>query len=521
MEVEQQTVSGPSSQPELNSAQEQELSSTELSEKKQLDTDDTKLDPELFPANTSSLETTPQVIEVDPIIQPAPTKPYLLKNPQANKATAQQVAARIEKAVVPLLSWDDVVRETLNNAIDLRIIEVEKESKEAAKGEALAEYLPQVNLAASLEYVDDLTDAQTTTGVTSVGDTFVLPLDINQSVASANLNWTLIDFGKRKAQLDITKSESVQKDYERNVTKKAILLEALSRYEDAFKQSHTLGNRQKITALRKQLLDVQNRLFTAGVVPKLEVADAAIANYRAEEELRTAERQAQEALTKLSGLTKQLYEPTVTTLLTLPDMDAPVQPKTLMGKLQIESLPEYKFYSEAIKQKEREYDRIQRERWAPTISGYSSYVLFGSDADDPLSAVGQLSQSNLRVGLSARWTLFDGFRLKSQAKQAALEVERLKLMRQQKLDEWKNRVETAAHVAEDTQITLAMSQQTKALLQDKGVMVDRLSQQQLIDTKTQLEHQIEMLRHELSQELLLFEHRKAQKELELYQLDPS
>ena len=396
-----------------------------------------------------------------------------------------------------VISWPQVKADALAHAEDLAINRVEQAIIHTQTREAKAEYHPQIRLRASVERLENLDKQQALPPITVVGNSSFVNQSLFQASPGATVNLTLWDGGQRKRRIQETRHRLSQKTEAGYTQQRDILLKALSAYTEALHAQTRKAYLIKLIKGYDTLAATTKRLYDAGLIRKTDLADVALESYSAKEDLARAEQDLTQALIQLGHWTHMSYDPTA---LELDPLNGAVT-----VTIQPEQLPEFRQYTEAMHEKTVEIERLKRERWAPVVNGYANLSLYGRNNDRLFQALRDTDFTNLTVGVTAQWLVWDGHRLSAQIDRAKLEKERLALLRTQAVREVMT--QQAVEAAKSAQLVVSAKINTMNERENTQELWLRLGQQKLVAKTDVLKQWIAKQRDAL--QLALTQHEQA------------
>ncbi len=200
---------------------------------------------------------------------PPPAKPEISVQISASK-TGKEPAKEI-------LTLEEAVRIALDNQPRIRAAQSRIKAQQAVLGRAMSAYYPTINL--RNEYRSSLASGTTSTSQKA--------FDFFSS--SANVNWTIYDFGRREGTVQGARDSLDSRRFaERTSVEEVILNVKLTYYR--YLQARALVRVRKDTVKDRELLVRQAKgFFEVGTRPKIEVARAEAALFGAKADLIAAE----------------------------------------------------------------------------------------------------------------------------------------------------------------------------------------------------------------------------------------
>lgn len=399
------------------------------------------------------------------------------------------------------LDLDQVLKAAEEKAYEPKIAAANVEISKAKVWEARSEYLPTVRGQLNAEYQKDLTNE--TSAVTSVGNTVIPTGTRFQNSVSLSANHTLFDFGARGQKVKLAKADTrVQKATFYQSTRD-LRLRIIELYTDILILQQNQDHLSSLIPIYRSVYKVKQRLYEPGRTSRVEVSEAAIQVAEALDQIEKLKEDRQTKLNELSVYTLAEYNAQDTLL---EDLQAPADTDTKTLKAHIEMdvqhSPEAAYYDAQIKGKKAERSVIKRQ-YLPTVQAYFNYTLYGFDPDQYWASVGDIANRNLYTGLTISVPIFDGFKGLAQLKRNHWEIEKLRLEKAHQLAKLKSQIVSQIDISEQL---VNESTSKKAILDEASTklnMLERLSEQQLIEHSTKLKALIE----------------ETQKEHDLYQTE--
>lgn len=402
------------------------------------------------------------------------------------------------------LCFEEVLKQAVENSYDLQISKIDVGISEAGVKEARAEYFPVISLNYNAGYDRDLSDGGST--ITPVGDSILLNNTRYQNSASASLQYNLFDFGVRGKKLKIAKKDRTQKQTRYSMDMRDLKLQLADTYtQSLLKYREYLVNKQ-LLSLNTELFDMQERLYDAGKASKTNVIEQALKVARITNKIDTIRTEYRKNLEDLSFFTGEKYniENLELEYFKEPGFE-PVNLKTYRAEaikntvLDLENLPEYKYYQLEIEKKQAELSILNRQR-LPHFKFYTNYYLYGTDKDDYWGTLGDIEDTNLSFRIATTLPVFTGFKNTAQRERAKLEIERLKKQQEKKLKEVEIFYQKMRRESEDYKTVLSNQENSLALVKEKIAMLERLNEQKLIDKISYIEQKTDLISQKLELE---------------------
>jgi len=259
--------------------------------------------------------------------------------------------------------------------------------------------------------------------------------------------------------------------------------------------------------LYQELFLARQKLFESGSSNKLIVMDEAVRIARTQDDIETAKTELKQVLNDLTSLTKQDYNIEELEVLNfdaeniIPVNDT--KPKlrgTLEEKSKFTFTPsatiEAKYYDAELQKKKAELDMYKRQRF-PSFKLYSNYSFYGQNPDKYVKALDNVEKTSFSLGVTGSYTLFDGFKNKSNREKATLEMSKIQLEKEKKLNELKSEYEKSYTTYLSYTNELSIKQDLLGRIREKLDAVERLSSNGLMPKTELLAIKADLLNQEL------------------------
>jgi outer membrane protein len=407
-----------------------------------------------------------------------------------------------------VLDFNTALQRAVQQSYDLKIAQTDMGISKTGVTTARAEYYPTIRGSASIERLKGLQN-QPGGNVTTIGNT-VLPYGTRfQSSIGLSLNHTLTDFGVRKRKLQIAKKDVLVKAHGYEQQLRDLKFSVVDAYAKALINYKAVKASEAVLALAQQVFQMKKRLYQAQAIPKVDMAEEAITLAQAMDEIEVNKQKLAESLQALSALTREEYDFTNTELASFDDRDLQVLP--LFDE---KTTPESKAFNLQIQQKQDEVESLKRQ-YLPQVSLYSYYNFYGYDIDQLGKAVQNLGARTISVGLSVNMPIFDGFKNQAAIQKAQLEKQKLIFQRDEKLADLKNQAQVLLTQAQAYSVQLKTKATILNKTQDKMSMLERLSEQQVIERSQTVKEHIQRIQRQVQVESSIIQGLAAQKKLEL------
>jgi len=414
-----------------------------------------------------------------------------------------------------ILSFNQVIKKAIKNSYDLQISKIDINISEAGIKEARSEYFPVLNVGYNAGYDRDLSNSSS--AITPVGDSILLNNTRYQNSASVSLQYNLFDFGIRSKKLSIAKKDKTEKQTRYFINLRDLKLSLADLYTKILLDYKEYSANKELLKLNTKLFSMQERLFNAGKNPKTDVMEQALKVARLNNKIDQLRTDFRKNLEDLSFYTGDKYNIDNITLLYMDEPGfEPVNfekskaakdknnPKlqiqaTKSNFLDIETLPEYKYYQLEIEKKQAELSVLSRQR-LPRFDFSTNYYLYGSNTNNFFKTFSDMGQTNLSFRIASRLPVFDGLKNSAQRQQAKLEIEKLKKQRDQKVAQMKSYYQKIYNETMDYSSILSNQEKSLKLVEDKIAMLDRMNEQKLIDQPTYLRQKTDLISQKLELE---------------------
>lgn len=381
--------------------------------------------------------------------------------------------------------FEQVIDWVTRNAFDVKIAEADIRISEASRKETLSLYHPTLKGKWNSEYIKDLTG--NAGQITSVGNSVFGESTGYRNSYSLNAEWLLYDFGARENRLALTERDIEAQKTARTQSVRDVRLKTLQIYTELLQISCELEAKRTLLALQKELVSVSERLRQAGLLLKIDMVDDLLKTIKTLKEMEALNGRLRRSLHELSLFTRDTYESEDIEIEDFPETDPNRDPFFCREKL-----PEYHFYSLEIEKKKNELAILQKDR-LPRFDFYSGYIWYGKDAGSFPQSVQNIKEQNYMVGIAATIHIFGGFRTRAQIEKTALEIERLTLEKEKKIEElatkYRNTEEVLTNLSEEVNSRKEMIRHAA----DKLSMTERLTLQRVSGEKEVLIQKIELL----------------------------
>lgn len=405
------------------------------------------------------------------------------------------------------LSLESVTQQAVERSFALKIAHLDIQIGKSGERIVKADYFPTIKANFNTEYLKDL--AQTPQPVVAVGSSIIPSGTRYQNSLGISSQATILDFGVRQRRLRIAQAETQAKGAAYFQAFRDLRLKLVDLYAEALISYRQMQGQSQLLKLAQQGYQLKKRLYEAGTQSRVEVAQEAVQVAQALDAIQGHRAQLAEQLQQLSYFTQTDYDAEA---VTLSDFAGDPEGQTLTVSLT--HSPEAQQYDAQIRAKQAEMELLRRQS-LPQVSLYSYYNLYGFDPDGPGKAITGLSQRTVSLGLNVALPLFDGFKNRGQLQKAQLEQEKLRLQKAEKLAQLKQQADLY-----QTQVSgRLVSLKTKVIVlnsaQDKLQLVERLTENQVVDATQEIQAQLHRGQQQMAAEKALIEQMAALKKLQI------
>ena len=391
------------------------------------------------------------------------------------------------------LELEAVLLQAEKNAHDLKIARTDVEISRHRLGEVRSLYYPSLDFLFYNEYV--YVPEKNEQGIVSVGKSVSTTLESTyQHSLVASLNYQLYDFGARRLKYQNAQREMEIARLNLSRSRLDLRIQVLESYGRGLRLWRRLESVQRILELRKEIYRNAQQLKEAGTVGQRQMEAFALELSEALGRADDLKRDYQIALSSLTYYTAEPYEAEQTAFTDLPEPD------------RNEAVPDAARLAE-IRAIEAEIDgkraevEIAEKEMLPRLSAYGAYRMYGNDPDSFGQSLDNIDERDATVAVVVEWNLFSGYRDVSKVRRLKAEVERLFYEKEKR----------AADLARDIQSSYKTHrlfagreeqwQKRRSRIRRSREIDSRLSRQQLIDRIAHLEHEVDLVRHQLDLDL--------------------
>lgn len=405
-----------------------------------------------------------------------------------------------------VISFDYILQESITNSYELNMSKLDTQIGEAGIKEAKSEYFPKFSGYLTAEHSNDLTNGSSP--VSYIGNEVLLNNDRYQNAASLGLSYNLFDFGIRNKKVKIAEDEKEQKAIIYTQGLRDLKIKLVDIYGDALSAYKEYKTKEELLSIQSQLYQINERLNQAGKVRKTDVLNEAVKVAELTTQINNVKTDYAKALEELSYYAKQPLNSKEVQLLEFKERknDSDIisvnykKPSLRIGAqvntFVLEKTPEFKIYELELAKKQKELDILKRKN-LPSLTLDTRHYLYGTDPSNPMDSIRDLSERSMTVRIMSVFHLFDGFKTKSQKQKVMLEIEKIKLAKQQKMAELTKQFEQIKQDSEVSEKNLKESSDALTLVKKNIKMIDKLKDNQLISQTDYLEQKADLLNKQI------------------------
>jgi outer membrane protein len=411
-------------------------------------------------------------------------------------------------ALAQSLNLDDVLQAAVAQSYTLKIAKTDIRLSQKDVQAARADYFPQVSANLNTGYQKDLATQQNS--FTSVVGNQVLPTGSRfQNSVGFSVNQNLVDFGARSRKVQIAQKDVLSKVAQHDQGLRDLKLKLIELYTNALITHRSIQAHQQVLTLAQKSYQMKKRLYEAGTLSNVEVSTEALQVAQTLDQIETLKQQLAEHLQSLSYFTHEQYNQDD---LQLADIAETVTPTEVT--FDPTNTPEARIYEMELAKKQQEIELLKRQT-LPQVSLYTSYYLYGANQDHWADSLKDMRQRMVSVGLSLQAPIFDGLKAKTAIDKARLEKEKLALQREEKLAALRHQVNVYTNQVDGSGVQLKTRATIVNQSQDKVQMLNRLSEQKVVDQVQPIKEQIDQIYKHLELEKTTIEGVAALKKLKI------
>ncbi len=387
------------------------------------------------------------------------------------------------------VSLEELLKSSSEQSFNLKMFKSDEEISHSNLYSVYSQYYPSLALSYNTEYNRD--EDGLPTGTESVGNTIITSGTRYQSSLSLNLNYELYHFGVSDKSVHMAEYDVDIKHLLWCEEEKRLHQSILDRYSSALKMKTKSDFKSKMLDIRRTLYKVKKRLYVAGKSSKIDLGDEAIFIIDLEREVELSIMQYKEDIIQLSALSHVELDDVNTELLDIGfDNNSDLVDS-------FSQTTEGLKYSKMLKQKKEEISRNKRLLF-PTISTYGNYYFYGSNPSSVYDSFEDIKRNSWKVGLSLQMTIFEGFKYNHDRHRLTYELQRLEDEKNQKQREYQYNAKSKVSKIQYLNILEDKDDNLFKETQEKIVMIERLREDNQIDSMSELQANLEHIERELN-----------------------
>lgn len=392
-------------------------------------------------------------------------------------------------ALAETISLETALDQAAQQSYELKLAHIDTAISKAGVKEMRSGYYPQIHGQANTEYQVNLAGAAPQVAV--VGNTLLPGGTRYQNAITLSMNYMLCDFGQRHSQLEAAKEDVAAKAVVFYQNLRDLKLKIIDTYTQAFLDYKSIQAKQQEMLIRQQLFDMKQRLRDAGTISKVEYSDEGTKLAKTVTEIRDLKIALTKSLNDLSAFTHVAYDADNIQM-------QPFQsefPEEIVA-LRLKTTPEFKEYDFQIASKRAELESLESQN-LPQISLYSTYIVYGFNQSNIYQSYRNLHERTYTIGVALNLPIFDGFKNAAQRDKTKLEIDRLKVQKQQALWDLQNKYNKADDALAYTKAQIEAKQKHLDESEDKLDMVNKLADQRMVDQTAALNQKLEVIEQQL------------------------
>ena len=411
------------------------------------------------------------------------------------------------EAMAETLTYRNTLNQAVNHSFDLKISNLDIDISKAELKATKSDLYPLLNFQLNTEHNNDLSN---NAGFAYAGGTVISPYTQYRNMANITASYNLFDFGVIGKKVFIAKKTIDQKQIAQELQLKDLKLKILELYTKTLQSNDEIKTKSEILKVYEEMFLAKERLFQAGITNKISVMDEAVNIARTQNDIENSKLTLRTSLEDLSSYTQQKYDLKDIEVLDLEEFNvesnivpisdtaplkAKVENESVDFSFNPENSPEAKYYNFEIEKKKAELEIYKKQRY-PNFKLYASYAFYGQDPSQYFASIENVSQRNLTVGLSGNFAIFDGFKNKASRKKATLEIRKIQLQKDKKLNELNTEYEKTYAAYDSYLQELAIKKTLLSRVQEKEDSLERMCENGLIERNQMLKTKADLLSQE-------------------------
>jgi outer membrane protein TolC len=391
------------------------------------------------------------------------------------------------------VTFEQLVNSALNHALELQMATTDVNIAHQERLMVHADDFPVLSVNYGGEYSKNY---QNSAG--SIGNTLLPSTTAYKNSLSFGMQYNLFQFGASLYQKEAVKLGEQIKQLEVCEVRRSLYEQVLESYYKTLQLQTTVRFEQRILQLQQQKYEVVKRLFDAGEINKITLAEEAIALLELQKELHSVKEQHSQHRQQLAFVSY-----------------TPLEDKDKLASLSIDfvqkPLTTYENSLEAqlqrlkLKQKEASFSAFKASK-KPAISLYGDYYIYGSDPDSFRHAYDDTHRSSWRSGFSISWIFFEGFKEGYETQKYRHELFKLRLEDRLTKRQFEQTLHDQVIEQRKSEQNYENQLQIDHRTRYKKEVVSRFKAVQEVDEITHIQAQLDGLRSEAAQRKATVEH---------------
>lgn len=413
----------------------------------------------------------------------------------------------VSQAIAERLSYEDVLKEALNNSGEIKSADIEKKIRQETVKETRYGLFPDLSIRFNTEYTDNFTDGM---GDIVIGDTMISGSTRYQNALSLNLTYPILDYGSAGNRMKIAETEASQGEDILMKTRMDVETSVLEKYSELYSLYTESLKRKEIVSVHERLSELEKRSNIAGISGKQEVAYQDILLIEEKEKLDAVEARIATVLEDIGFLTGKEYKAQNIEVMQIPDADDP----DMLDRSEDSdhtANPEYRYYSAEKKKKEIEKDIVKNDFY-PKLNVYARYNFYGSNKDIH-DTYERLREKGYSVGLFTSIPITENIKRIHTLEKSELGIKKSEIEAEKKLGEIRRDFsklrEEYAYLKKDVK----KKKERLAMMNARHDMIRRLEASKVVGKKDLLEEMILLSVKEVELERQIAEQTKTMKKI--------
>lgn len=411
------------------------------------------------------------------------------------------------KSMAETLTYQNTLKTAIDNSYDIKMAALDIDISRADLKAARADLYPTLYAQVNTEYNNGLGNQS---NINYVGNTVVSSYTQFRDLASIGLSYNLFDFGAINKKVLMAKKDVEEKKVMVDLQIKDLKLKVLDAYTKTLQASDEIKTKTEVLKVYEEMFKAKERLFQAGTTDKVSVMDEAVKIARTQDDIETSKLDLKTSLNDLSSYTLKKYNVNDLEILDFDQMNiesdikpvnfmAPLQAKVAEDKVDLSFNPEQsleaKYYNFEIEKKKAELEMYKKQRF-PSFKFYTNYLMYGQDPNQYFASYSDFKQASIAFGISGSFAFFDGFKNRASKEKAALEIKKLQLEKDKKLNDIKTEYEKSYASYQTYNEELVIKKDLLNQVKGKLSALDRMFQNGLIEKNDLLTAKADLLSQE-------------------------